>query len=348
MADDDTPLNRAYVIHKYMLWDLFKGAGYSLDVYNKTLSPSSILKKYKKLIPSRSPNLERGESLQKFNVCAYRIFADVALQIHKKYVALIKKTFKIDVGKHLHGHVIVNRVGMASAFGTLFFVYGPRDFKISSGSKDKFMNRSILKIQNNKKSGIALEYETYIQRRFYKHGIAPKVLYESHIKKGRVVTSVVVMQKYSRNTLGHVLAGSELTAKELDNVFKGIASLLDKMCKAKLVHGDMHWGNIGLEETSGRDLYKYKLLDFGQSAPASCDRKLELLQMLRTINMFEFKGHNASYLEKKLRDYYARKYGAIATSYDHLHRKVWDAYMHKEHDPKEDRFMRSFRKYSRA
>lgn len=67
-------------------------------------------------------------------------------------------------------------------------------------------------------------------------------------------------------------------------------AITDLMCKHKLTHGDMHTGNIGYIIMPNK-LIRPVLIDFGWASAGSCDKQLEMIQLLRGL-MLDYK-HNA-------------------------------------------------------
>lgn len=266
---------------------------------------------------------------------AFDVFSAIVKDHHKKCVVEIKKLFGIDILKYLNGFIIAKRLNAKNAFGTLYFIYQPSYFK--PNTKDRFAYRHILKIQNSRLDEPGLKYEAFMQKRFAKCGLAPKILYDYHMVLHGKKLGIIIMEKYSGNTIPQILERNTLSSNELNQVYTTLIRMLELMCKHNLIHGDLHWDNIGvIEDPTARPLrFRYSLLDFGQSSVGKCDLRVELLQLLRTLRMFSFKQGNIRYLEDKLYAYYMNRfkhdklhktpngnYGYIAT-----HRRAWDAYM---------------------
>lgn len=256
-----------------------------------------------------------NDSEEKLNRFSYDIFAQIVEGEDQKNKREIKKLFNIDIGKYLDGFKIADKIKVGNAFGTLFYVYPPSDFK--SSSKRRFDRRYILKVQSDPYSEgrSALEYEAHMQKLFYKAGIAPKIYKEHHFNDKRK-TGMLIMEKLDTNTLPTLLNSQELSKQELDQVFKWFLDIFKVMCDNNLVHGDFHTGNIGVvfdPSEKHKPLYSRPvLIDFGWSSRGLCDIRIEILQLLRSIQIDleekQIKPGNAKYLENKLLELYKSKY----------------------------------------
>jgi predicted unusual protein kinase regulating ubiquinone biosynthesis (AarF/ABC1/UbiB family) len=87
----------------------------------------------------------------------------------------------------------------------------------------------------------------------------------------------------------------------LDNILETVELILDKMCEKNLIHGDLHWGNIGFQDMYSQSrsvLANFSiisnnnsithhvaplLIDFGFSKRGSCKPDIELAQLIRTL-----------------------------------------------------------------
>jgi tRNA A-37 threonylcarbamoyl transferase component Bud32 len=122
---------------------------------------------------------------------------------------------------------------------------------------------------------------------------------------------------------------------ELDIVFEEIKKLLKNLCKYKITHGDLHWGNVGYmiksDPNTNKSYAQIILIDFGQSNVGKCNPQLDTLQLFRTATK-EFtpvaNRYNMDYLHKKLFKLYSSQYNTgmrdldkdIEAEYKRLHK----------------------------
>lgn len=277
---------------------------------------------------------------------AFNIFSTIVKSNHTKCVLDIKKTFGIDIEKYLHGFILAKRLNAMNAFGTLYFAYQPSYFK--ANTKHRFAYRHILKLQATKSNEPGLQYESYMHKQFAKYKLAPKILYDYHIRVRGAKLGIILMEKYSGNTIPQILERNVLNNHELNQVYTTLIRMLTTMCKHNLIHGDLHWDNIGvIEDPTAKPLrFRYSLLDFGQSSTGRCNMRLELLQLLRTLRMFKFKHQNIRYLEDKLYAYYKNKFKGDRLDkkpggkfgYENVHIITWSKYMSTVYKPNARKF----------
>lgn len=317
-------------------------------VYNRTIAKKYTEKyihtKYGKYIPANH-NLTDAETLR----LSYDIVSDLVKVKHKDLCKQIKRTFSIDIEKYIRGYHIVNMLNEKNANGKIYTLIPSKD--LLSSTKHRFEHRHILKIQDNRKHlGLALEYETHMQHMFNKCKLAPKIIKEYHIAlpKGRRRVSVVIMDKYRDATVKYMLDNRNVSKSDLDALYNEIVAILNTMCKHNLIHGDLHWDNIGIEfdEKLKKTLrYKFSLLDFGQSTKGKCDLRVEILQLLRTLFLFNFKQSTIDYLENKLYKLYKslfkerldKKYSG-PYGYDKMSGKYWSMYINDIHNVHEKQY----------
>ena len=119
----------------------------------------------------------------------------------------------------------------------------------------------------------------------------------------------------------------------LDNVVRFVVMVIKQLCKDNLIHGDLHWENFGYRwvlTPNGGLTVQPILIDFGSSASAPCNPKLEVLQLLRTLDPEmpgKFNESNAAYIHDLLHKIYVKSYGRLTKSfdtYDRLYSKILD------------------------
>jgi tRNA A-37 threonylcarbamoyl transferase component Bud32 len=289
----------------------------------------------------------------------FDILSDIIRIKHKEACARIKRLFSVDIEKYIRNYRIVKEFKEGNAYGTIFTVVPAKD--LSSSTKHRFEHRHILKIQDNRKDnmGLALEYEAHVHRMFNKYKLAPRIFVEHHVAlpKSRRRISIVVMDKYRDATTKSMLNGRDVSPNVLDHVYKNIVHILGVMCRHNLVHGDLHWDNIGVEfdeKLKSSFRYRFNLLDFGQSAYGTkCDRRLELLQLLRTLRKFDFTKSTVDYLEKKLYGLYKSisKHDRVDMTpkgpygYEKVQYKLWNEYMDTIHEKQKLKYAKKLKLY---
>jgi len=322
------------------------------DQFKTIVNTSYVHKKYAALLPSNVNSPERD-----YKVAAAGIFSEIVQSNHKKYALDIQRKFGINIEKYLHGYKIAKNIGVQSAYGTLYFVYAPANFDPAKGAF--FARRHVLKIQKNRRGEFGLAYEAHVHKKFAAHGLAPKIMHDHHLRlHDNVELGIMIMDKYSQNTVESMFK-RDLSKFDFDMIYEGVIRILNKLCAHGLIHGDLHWGNIGIEfneRAPNKDWpFTLSLLDFGQSTEAKCNMRLELLQLLRTISMMQFKNKNMRvYLEHKLYNYYKSKFKdglkmqfGGSQGYENYHGVEWNRNIEKIFSPKAAAYLRKF-KYERA
>lgn len=259
-------------------------------------------------------SIPSGKSVPLMRRFSYDVFADIVMNEHNKHKKIINDMFNIDIEKYLKGFKIADKVIASNAFGTLYFVYPPSDF--ISRSTNRFNRRYILKIQSepNSSGKSALDYESHMQKLFHKAKIAPKIISEFHLND-KNKTGIIIMEKLDDDTLPTLLGSEELSKEQLDQVFGWFIYLFKVMCDNDLIHADFHTGNIGIvfDERYPPLGLRPVLIDFGWSSSGPCDTRLEVLQLLRSLEIDigekSIKRNNGTYLENKLIDYYKKQFG---------------------------------------
>ena len=137
-------------------------------------------------------------------------------------------------------------------------------------------------------SGSEFHHEIRMNKLFAKYKLAPAVVKGMYLSKKKV--SVIIMDRVDM-TLESYLK-QDLTEKEVTKIFTKIKTLLSKLKKYNLLHGDFHAGNIGLTQKKN-DIGLF-MIDFGFSKQidnmTNLD-ELDYLQLYRTLFYNkEFKG----------------------------------------------------------
>jgi predicted unusual protein kinase regulating ubiquinone biosynthesis (AarF/ABC1/UbiB family) len=135
--------------------------------------------------------------------------------------------------------------------------------------------------------------EVQAQQKFAEVSLAPRVI------SADIITPELacITMKRITGTLENLLQ-QNIPNSLLDAIVAEIFVMLQVMCKRQLVHGDMHWGNIGyIECRSGR--IKLQFIDFGFSDYGLCDPSLEIAAMLRGIDT-QFMSRMTPRIQKRL------------------------------------------------
>jgi hypothetical protein len=220
----------------------------------------------------------------------------------------------------------MSKKGIYKKYGNQFEAYLPKDYYVvkQSGS-GKFgtvyiactspLDCFALKLQHVKNVSVFME-EIEMQKLFHNHGLAPPIHgYAIYTHKGNKV-GVIKMGKIV-TTLSSLLR-QRLSESVLHTLIDSTLDFIEVLCNNNLVHGDMHWDNIGinvgLDEKGEVNIYPV-LIDFGWSSDGECRPELEVIQLLRTITLYHGKEkldpYNVKYIRKVLYDTYVENYGSI-------------------------------------
>ncbi len=120
-------------------------------------------------------------------------------------------------------------------------------------------------------------YEVYMQLYFARLGLAPKVhgfdIWRFHGK----LCSLIIMDHV--NLMMEQYLKTERSKATLDNICSQLDKIIDSMCKHKVRHNDLHFGNFGFVNK------KIVLIDFGKASIGHrhCTKSGEYLQLARTL-----------------------------------------------------------------
>ena len=174
---------------------------------------------------------------------------------------------------------------------------------ILTSRNDVFNSQRILKLQEVKKANSAneeefefdlrqMKNESVMQEQFALRNLAPKV-YSSRLLNfpGSRYVQLIIMDKLNENTLISLLRQPDLTEAEVDQIGVWLIALLKTLSDNKLIHGDLHTGNIGIEfDANAQPLQLVpKFIDFGYSSICNNSRTitkyhiLDVLQLMRSI-----------------------------------------------------------------
>jgi tRNA A-37 threonylcarbamoyl transferase component Bud32 len=212
----------------------------------------------------------------------------------------------------------------SGAFGTTYLVCSER-FSCFAAKIQSYDDKELV------------HHEIEMQRRFHEAGCAPNVVGQPTFYSHRGKDFAVIRMETINTVLGAYLSTNELTVNALDEVVVGLFKLIAKMRSAKLTHGDMHSGNIGVSyavSPEGVLVPNFQLIDFGWSITGSSNTLLELMQFYRTIQWYDTKlkpDNKAFILDVVLRFidgvYGLKKIGIKDIDDRHEFERVWELAM---------------------
>ena len=102
------------------------------------------------------------------------------------------------------------------------------------------------------------------------------------------------------NMIGDILKNNIIPNEQdfFDAITRGVHNIINTLCNAGYIHGDLHWNNIyitsqyyqpplDMEDWNLRSITT-EMLDFGWAVKAKCNRELELLALLRSSYMKDY------------------------------------------------------------
>lgn len=141
--------------------------------------------------------------------------------------------------------------------------------------------------------------------RFAKAGVTLPILGDFTYTRGDGQKLSVIVMPVMDFTLTSWLK-TRRSPEDLEKLLIEISSIIKNLCANNLVHGDMHFSNMGV--------YKGKLIliDFGRSAAGPCNIALELLNLLRFTEIDGvIEQHNADYLRHRILKVFKKEYAKI-------------------------------------
>jgi hypothetical protein len=175
--------------------------------------------------------------------------------------------------------------------------------------------------------------EIFMHRKFKSLSLAPELydsIYFQRPSKGRSKNkeSVYITASLMGRVDGTVreLLSPTTSKKTLELIASEVENIQRKMCAEKITHGDFHAGNIGYYITESKKM-KFALIDFEKSMNDVCLPQFDLLQFLRTLDIFydldkdKFSAkdrpkyrNNIEYLQNIIYQLYTQKYGFSLSS----------------------------------
>jgi tRNA A-37 threonylcarbamoyl transferase component Bud32 len=132
--------------------------------------------------------------------------------------------------------------------------------------------------------------ELKIQKKFYKQGLAPKVVnhggyYFMNPKTGRQQYVGYIMMAEISGTLYSLLTKDpRLNLKLLQTLFPLLIRMFVRLQDSNLIHGDAHLSNIGYQVNDQGDIVKLLFIDFGRSAEKYALTALDYIGFLLSLH----------------------------------------------------------------
>ncbi len=158
----------------------------------------------------------------------------------------------------------------------------------------------------NERSMEHMEHENKMHIMFYNEKVgAPKpYFFKFMMTKNRFNSVFISGMKLDEYALNFGLFQSQLetpqTRDMLNYMLESIGLIIDQMCRKNLIHGDLHWDNIGFQNKESQsktvigdfaifegDVIAFRVsplvIDFGFSKEGKCMPGLEIIQLIRTL-----------------------------------------------------------------
>lgn len=167
--------------------------------------------------------------------------------------------------------------------------------------------------------------EIIMQIKFSTYNLAPKIHHHEIYKTiGGKLVGIISMDKVY-GTAAQIFRKNQ-SVEVMDHFVQWVLKTIKFMCSVGVIHGDMHFDNIGY--TMVGDNIEYSLLDFGLSCcknPVKCFEELELVQILRSLNTFSVTEENAAYLRRVFYDILSSLDPRVQNTWQDFS-KWWDHY----------------------
>ena len=249
------------------------------------------------------------------------------------YVPSDRSIFYSDPNLYLYlkrkfGSYIINDID--SRYPIRRYIDTGRYGKILVGCGDELFDCRVFKIQKIN-DNVLPEYiyrEIQMQKKMSDIGLAPAI-FDYDINKNYFL---IEMEKID-GVIEDILL-EKLDNDTLDLIIRQVSDIIDLLCKNGVVHGDMHWGNIGFRFIVGKYdnlLLQSMLIDYGLSCCVDknigCRPKLEYAQLIRTLapEYIDMNNYNRLYLTKKLYDIWLNKFGGDY-AHDLLPEEIWSLF----------------------
>ncbi len=207
----------------------------------------------------------------------------------------------------------------------------------------------ILKIQELKQ-GENIALESKMQQKFAAIGLAPKIFAYAETMYLGSRYGLIEMDLID-GVMDNILK-ENLSDDVLASIVSGVLDMLDELGNNNLVHGDMHWGNIGfnllLNDQDNIAGIQLLFIDFGlaccPNANIDPDLELELVQLIRTLapEFQEMPDKSRKYIFDRLYKVYKTMYApafgkqdmkSVLKQFDLYGEGLFDTYMYNVYNP---------------
>jgi len=177
------------------------------------------------------------------------------------------------MGPSLRGWTLVKYLG-GGAYGKVFLMENPQGKSVA------------VKLQKPEAGSDSPEEEVRLQKVFAGYGLGPKVLkHTSTTTASGALVDLIVMEPIDY-TLREVLCMTGNNRRRVEFVVEQIISLMERMKRHNLTHGDMHDENIAFRVEGGQ--LKPFLIDFGFSAENFHFPEVDAEQLTRVMVQSDF------------------------------------------------------------
>ena len=188
---------------------------------------------------------------------------------------------------------------------------GAGSFGVVLGTRGPKNEKGALKIINERNSKI-VDSEIKLANEFYKLGISPSSKRMAHVKIGGQHLYAIHMDRID-GVIAEYLKKTDPSIQRMDMIVEKIFRLVDIMDKKKLIHGDLHWENIGFTHARDDSVGKLQVIDLGYAYSGKSLPALEFVQLLRGLHFEKMDGNVSSltfkYLDGQIREKALVKYG---------------------------------------
>jgi len=200
------------------------------------------------------------------------------------------------------GYNLSNLIGRG-VWGSVYLLCDRGDYFTNCNLVIKIVKRNPKFYKNAPDFYSRMEREVYMQRIFFKEGLAPQLFMTKKYRFNGDDYFAMVMEKIDgilMNSLTNYPKGHS-TDDYCKMVLSGVSGLIQSMCRKNLIHGDLHSENIGIQlwvgdsdddedyVPGGDEKYddqigvQFMIIDFGWASEGPCRARLEFLQLLRNI-----------------------------------------------------------------
>jgi len=156
---------------------------------------------------------------------------------------------------------------------------GAGSFGVVLGTRGPKNEKGALKIINESNSKI-VDSEIKLGNEFHKLGISPKSTRMAHEKIGGQHLYAIHMDRID-GVIAEYLKKTDPSIQRMDMMVEKLFQLIDIMDKKKLIHGDLHWENIGFIHARDDNVGKLQVIDLGYAYSGKSLPALEFVQLLR-------------------------------------------------------------------